>query len=587
MTFCLNPDCQNPENPDDVNRCRSCGAKLLLLARYRVLKPLGNPGGSTFLAVDERKRSKPKCAVKQFFPARGESLSEVFAQTAEHLAELGKHPQFPQLLATCDRDGRYYLISEFIEGPNLAQKLMQEGSFTEAEILQLLDELLSALQLVHEKQLVHGDIKPENIIYSPANRYVLVGLGGANSIRTTVYTAPEQAKGKSTFTSDLYGLGVTCIYLLTQIHPLELLDSNKDTWVWQDYARHDISEGLREVLDRMLHRFSIRRFQSAAEVIWALHPELKPAVPPPPSIPIVPLEPQNWECVRILRGHEQTVRCLALSPDETAIASGSHDGSIKLWDFKTGQLQHTIQADRFDVRVLIFTPDGETLLSGSNNKTVNLWNPRTGEHQRTLVTLRTSIYSMALSPDGQIVATGESDGSIRLWELQTGALLETFREADGKRFWRTVDALAFSPDGQYLITSSEVWDVTKAKKLYSYMPQAVWGHSVAVSPDGETFAVTGDMNKTGKLIHLRSGEVIYAFKGHLKALRAVAFRPDGRVLATASKDGRVKLWNLQTGRLIQTLAGHSRVVFDLVFSRDGQTLITCAEDKKVKVWQCA
>ncbi|HIK27309.1 MAG: serine/threonine protein kinase [Oscillatoriaceae bacterium SKW80] len=587
MTFCLNPDCQNPQNPDDVNRCRSCGAKLLLLARYRVLKPLGKPGGSTFLAVDERKRSKPKCVVKQFFPSQGESPSEVFAQTAKHLAELGKHNHFPQLLTTCERDGRYYLISEFIEGPNLAQKLFQEGSFTETEILQLLDEMLSALQLLQEKQLIHGDIKPENIIYTTDNRYVLVGFGGASNIRATAYTAPEQAKGKTNYTSDLYSLGVICMHLLTQIHPLELLDSKKDTWVWQDYTRHDISEGLRQVIERMLHRFSLRRFQSAAEVIWELHPELKPTVSPPPSIPIVPLEPQNWECVRILRGHEQIVRCLALSPDETVIASGSQDGKIKLWDFKTGQLLHTLEADQFDVRVLIFTPDGQTLISGSNNKTVKLWNPHTGELQRTLVTLRTSIYSMALSPDGQIIATGESDGSIRLWEFQTGALLETLREAEGKRFWRTVDALEFSPDGQYLITSSEVWDVIKGKKLYSYMPQAVWGHSVAVSPDGETFAVTGDTNRTGKLIHLRSGEVIYTFKGHLKALRAVAFRPDGRVLATASKDGRVKLWNLQNGRLIQTIPGHSRVVFDMVFSRDGQTLITCAEDKKVKIWQCS
>jgi WD40 repeat protein len=620
MTFCLNPDCQNPENPDDAKRCLSCGSKLLLKARYRPIQPIGK-SGSTFLATDERKRSKPQCAIVRFVPqgkSRPASTSlpalragagsepikaeetDLFDRTAAHLAELGKHPQFPELLAFGEQDGQQYLVCEWVEGLSLAELLVKEGAFTEVEIRQLLNDVLSALQLLHEKQLVHGDIKPQNIIRrtgsasddQPQPIFVLVGFSGATGTGSALspHTAPERASGKTTAASDLYSLGVTCIQMLTQIHPLELLDSRQDIWVWQDYLRHNISSSLRRTLSKLLLRQPVHRYQSATEVLEDLQPGSKPGTarhaPQLPVSPPMPVEPLEWKCAHILRGHTLTVRSISLSPDEQTLASGSHDGTIKLWDLPTGNLLRTIEADSYDVHALAFTRDGRSLISGSNNQTVKLWNPQTGKCVRTLARLDHSITALALSPDGQMLATGEYSGTVKLWELSSGALLDTLGSAENENPCHGLDSLAFSPDGEFLVTSGEVWHVSSGKRVYNYMAEAVWGHSVAVSPDGQTFAVTGDTDRTARLVNLRTGEVIHSFKGHIKSLRAVTFRPDGLVLATSGKDGRIKLWNTSTGKAIQTIPGHSSVVFGLRFTRDGKTLISCAQDKKIKVWQC-
>lgn len=621
MTFCLNPDCQNPENPDDAKRCQSCGSKLLLKARYRPIQPIGK-SGSTFLATDERKRSKPQCAIVRFVP-QGKSTpantslpvlwrgagsepikteeTDLFDQTAAHLAELGKHPQFPELLAHCEQDGQQYLVCEWVEGLSLAELLVKEGALTEVEMQKLLSDVLSALQLLHEKQLVHGDIKPQNIIRRSGSAtgdlqeplFVLVGFRGATATGTALspHAAPERASGKATPASDLYSLGVTCIQMLTQIHPLELLDSRQDIWVWQDYLRHNLSSPLRRTLNKLLLRQPHHRYQSAADVLIDLQPGSKPgtarnAQPPLPVSPPMPVEPVEWKCAHILRGHTLTVRAIALSPDEQTLASGSHDGTIKLWDLPTGNLRRTIEADSYDVHALVYSQDGQSLISGSNNQTVKVWNPQTGKCLRTLAKLDHSITALALSPDGQMLATGERYGTVKLWELSSGALLDTLGSAENQKPCHELDSLAFSPDGEFLVTSGEVWHVSSGKRVYNYMAEAVWGHSVAVSPDGQTFAVTGDTDRMARLLNLRTGEVIHSFKGHIKSLRAVTFRPDGLVLATSGKDGRIRLWNTRTGKAIQTIPGHSSVVFGLRFTRDGKTLISCAQDKKIKVWQC-
>ncbi|MDY7005984.1 MAG: protein kinase [Cyanobacteriota bacterium] len=169
MTQCLNPDCLRP-NPPQTKFCQSCGKKLVLAERYRALKIIGQGGfGRTFQAVDEYKPSKPSCVIKQFFPqAQGtktlEKAAELFAQEAERLDGLGRHPQIPELFAYFTQDNRQYLVQEFIDGQNLRQELEESGAFDESQILELLKSLLPVLEFIHSQQVIHRDIKPENII---------------------------------------------------------------------------------------------------------------------------------------------------------------------------------------------------------------------------------------------------------------------------------------------------------------------------------------------------------------------------------------------------------------------------------------
>jgi len=326
MSYCLNPHCQKPQNPDSSKFCLACGSKLLLKERYRALQPIGEGTfGRTFLAVDED-RLKTRCAIKQFFPqvqekAELEKATALFKQEAHRLHELGEHPQIPSLLASFEQGKCLYLVEELIEGNNLFQELQQRGAFSEEQIWELLINLLPVLQFVHEQQVIHRDIKPENIlrrspqilsaaagdcsstagngkkgiirVQSPAvqgkargGQFVLVDFGVAKQISaiseaktgtitgTAGYAPIEQIRsGKAYPASDLYSLGVTCIHLLTGAVLNDLFDALECKWIWRSHLAQKsikVSQKLTTILNKLLKDSVRERYQSAAEVLQDL-----------------------------------------------------------------------------------------------------------------------------------------------------------------------------------------------------------------------------------------------------------------------------------------------------------------------------
>ncbi|MEH2297219.1 serine/threonine-protein kinase [Nostoc sp.] len=319
MSYCLNPHCPKPENPNDVKFCRTCGSKLLLKERYRAIKPIGQGGfGKTFLAVDEDKPSKPRCVIKQFYPqAQGTNTIakavELFNQEAVQLDELGKHPQIPELLAYFTQEDRQYLVQEFIDGQNLAQELAHRGAFSETQIWQLLNDLLSVLQFCHARHVIHRDIKPENIIresdaYGKGEAHrklVLVDFGAAKSATGTAlnqtgtsigspeYVAPEQMRGRAVFASDIYSLGATCINLLTGRSPFDSYDTNNGTWVWQQYLKTPVSNQLSRILNKMLESIPIRRYQTVDELLNDLNQQSQIVATPAISAKALTTQPTS------------------------------------------------------------------------------------------------------------------------------------------------------------------------------------------------------------------------------------------------------------------------------------------------------
>ncbi|HIK33613.1 MAG TPA: tetratricopeptide repeat protein [Oscillatoriales cyanobacterium M4454_W2019_049] len=308
MSYCLNVRCRKPQNPPDGKFCQSCGSPLLLGDRYRAIRPIAQGGfGRTFRAVDEYKPSRSACVIKQFLPpssADASKAAELFRREATQLDELGKHPQIPELLAHFEPNGQQYLVQEFIDGRNLEEELQANGCFTEDRIRQLLLDLLPVLQFIHDRHVIHRDIKPENILCrtstsSSTGNLVLVDFGASkvltgtslNRFGTTIgsagYVAPEQLKGQVYPASDLYGLGVTCLHLLTQVEPFDLLDIAEGRWKWRDYLPVPLSPPFADLLDRLVCPELNQRYQSAAEVLQVLRslPKISPTIAPPPAKP--------------------------------------------------------------------------------------------------------------------------------------------------------------------------------------------------------------------------------------------------------------------------------------------------------------
>jgi len=292
MSQCFNPLCDR-KNLSDAKFCHYCGSQLLLGDRFRALKILGQGSfGKTFLAVDESHLDKHRYAVKQFLPlafTNREKASEMFEQEAKRLETLGQHPQIPTFIGYHEQEDRQYLVQEFIDGNNLLVELAEQGTFTEAKVFRLLNNLLPVLEFIHQHRVIHRDIKPENIIRrrlfldpfiasSSKVEFVLVDFGAAKhatgsalvktgtSIGSAEYVAPEQVRGKAEFASDIYSLGVTCIHLLTNTSPFNMIDGDNN-WVWRDWLKDNpVSDRLTYILNKMISPQLSQRYAAVALV---------------------------------------------------------------------------------------------------------------------------------------------------------------------------------------------------------------------------------------------------------------------------------------------------------------------------------
>ena len=633
MSYCLNPYCDHPHNPDGTKFCRRCGSKLLLKERYRGVKLIGQGGfGRTFLAVDEHKPSQPQCVIKQFFiesqdPKTVQKAEELFEQEAVRLEQLGKHPQIPELLAHFSQDNRQYLVQEFIDGQNLGENLQANGAFSETQIWDLLKSLLPVLKFIHDHNIIHRDIKPDNIIRCsqesggniiPPDSYtkmVLVDFGAAKyatgtalfktgtTIGTPEYIAPEQSKGKAVFSSDLYSLGVTCVHLLTQVSPLELFDTDEDTWVWRRYlANNPISLQLEHILDKLLQKAIRRRYQSAVEVIQDLSTQPTRLVQFPslvfkpitakPSIGILSTfapakQAANWQIIHTLTGHSGSVESVAINPDQTIIASASSDRTIKLWHLPDGEEISTLQGHNDRVCAVIFSPDGQTIISGSYDRTIKLWQVPTGQEIGTRLGHTKWITALAISPDGNILISGSSEGTMKLWQMPQGTEIYTLPGDN-----QYVSAIAISPDGDILASLTrdgaiKIWQLSTATEIYTLGNELNWrlglGCSLAFSPDRELLAV-GKSDGTISLWELSQRRESAILKGHSHRVRAIAFHPDGQTLASGSMDYTIKIWQIGDRQAIKTLNSHTGEIYTLTFSPNGQILATGSMDKTIKIW---
>lgn len=635
MSYCLNPDCQKPEkNSANSKFCQNCGSKLLLKDRYRPIKLIGQGGfGKTFLALDEDKPSKPRCVIKQFFPqAQGtnnaQKAAELFEQEAVRLDDLGKHPQIPELLAHSTQDNRQYLVQEFIDGQNLAQLLSAEGAFTEPQIRDLLSSLLPVLQFIHSRKVIHRDIKPENIIRRPNGQLVLVDFGAAKyatatslaqtgtTIGSAGYAAPEQSFGKAVFASDIYGLGVSCIHLLTNVEPFDLYDANENSLVWRHYlVNNPVTDALGSVLDKMIQSVASKRYQSAQEVVQDLGILGKVARSPQKQIDDSKIHCENFSLITTLSGADSAISSIAISPDGQQMVSGSgairtpysgiifrvfpvlkQDNSIKIWQLDSGKLIHTLQGHSKTVGLLAFSPDGQTLVSVSDN-TIKLWDVGSGQEKMTSQVLLNCIHSFAFSPVspvspkemGDTLAIACQDKTIRLWNIRTGQEKRTLGKHSS-----LVRSLAFSPDGQLLACGCQgkiiqLWEVNTGNRKGTlggwFSKHANWVSTMAFSPDGQLLA-SGSRDKTIKLWDVVTRKEKRTLRGHSNWVNSVAFSPDGRTLASASWDKTIKLWDVSTGQQLCHLRGHTDGVLSVAFSPDQSTLVSGSADRTIKIWRC-
>ena len=298
-----------------------------------------------------------------------------------------------------------------------------------------------------------------------------------------------------------------------------------------------------------------------------------------------------------LREWTKRVSSIAFSPNGQLLASGSaDDGTIRLWDIKTGQNTAIFTAkpeDGSSMLCVAFSPDGTKLAVGSAEG-IKLLEVPTGKHIYTRQHIDVGkldspvyIFSVAFSPDGRKLASTSWDG-VKLWDAETGQNLTTLGGHT-----RVVDSVAFSPDGLTLASNSvdgaQVWDVDTGRHITTLAGSPNFVTSIAYSPDGTRLA-TGSANArnaehTIKLWDVETGQNLTTLQGHTDLVTTVAYSRDGTLLASGSKDKTVKLWAVSTGENIVTLQGHEKLVFSIAFSPDGTKLASGSEDTSIRLWE--
>uniref|UniRef100_A0A061S7C5 (Myosin heavy-chain) kinase n=1 Tax=Tetraselmis sp. GSL018 TaxID=582737 RepID=A0A061S7C5_9CHLO len=267
----------------------------------------------------------------------------------------------------------------------------------------------------------------------------------------------------------------------------------------------------------------------------------------------------------VCEGHLGPVFCVAVSPDGALVVSGSHDNTVRIWDSHTGNERGTFEGHTSRIYDVQFTPDGRWVASASYDMTVALWDPYTGVEHGRLQGHLGSVTSIAFSVDGARAVTASNDHTCKLWDMTGLRELSAINDHNG-----TPTCVAASPDGMTLCTGSnlglvQLWDLhtltptltlraaSKEKKrtekqegtartemdeeeIFSTM-------AVAFSPEG-TLLAAGLTDKVVRVYDVTTGSEVAAFVGHSGSVRAVAFSPDGRLLASGADDMFVRLWEL-------------------------------------------
>lgn len=609
MSYCLNLHCQQPQNPNDVEFCQTCGSKLLLRGHYQVMKPIGNGSfGRTLLAVDLDRFNTP-CVVKQFFPQNHniistEKASELFKREAEQLLKLGDNPQIPTLYAYFEEEENLYLVEQLIAGKTLLQELEEQGVFSEEKIWEILLELLPLLKFIHEEKVIHRDIKPENILRfntskSPEegknekHKLVLIDFGVAKlsnqdypsemgTMTGTLGYAPiEQIRGGKAYpASDLYSLGMTCIHLLTQVAPNQLFDPFTGELIWRSHLvqqGREISDRLEKVLDKLVKDLVRERYQSATELLTEISHISAQNIQQKSEINQA--EKKSLEEIQTTQEVTEKLPHISIIVQAEVEAWKNRQKLAELTEYKRAKIFHHDTDSHYQNTQNLsqdwhFNYESKPLnnVIEFEKKKANLYSTKTKirnylklsqlwKSVQIIQENNASVNTIAIGPHGFTLVTGSNDKTIRLWNLKTGQLLHKFLGHTAE-----VYATAITADGRRIFSGGDdrtilAWNLQKktiADRFYSY----------SGSP--------------------------YSHRGG--AILSVAISPDNEIVASGSADHTIKLWNQRNGELLCRLHEHLDEVFCVTYAKVNNTnteknypqnhiFASSSADGSIKIWQ--
>lgn len=604
MLYCLNPTCPQPQNPDDGKFCVNCGQKLRLDDRYVGIKLLQTgEKGRNLLGIDQGSIPTQACVIKQLFMPEGTISSDFlaeFTQNIQHLEQLGDHPEFPRILAYFIPEDLFNLatpptiIFEKIEGESLRQQLTHYGAFSETQVKQLLVQLLPLIQAIHDQGIVHRDLNPDHLIFTPDQTWAIVDFTAAKVtakvrqrqqgtlIGSAIYAAPEQLRGMSYPASDLYSLGVICLELLTMTHPFDLYSVQGDQWVWRDYLTTPVSYDFGRLLDAMVAERVGDRPSSATAILTQLglsqsssvksssiFQSFIPQILPPVSSP-------QWHFFQTLTGHQSYIVDLIFHPKNQILASAAADQNIRIWSMQNYQEKVRLQGHQNIITKILFR--GDRLISGSWDYSVRVWDWRKGMELSKLVGKPTWILDLVWLENSLTLATLGADQYITLWDME---------ELTRGQSWYAhgAEKLILNPDTEELMSLNDhqiyVWQGDQIKFKLTYDPAKIT--QIKISHNGN-FLITAAADQTVSLWSMEKQQCDQTFT-LTQPITALAIFPNHRFFVLGDTQGTLYLWQVGQAQPTATLAAHQGEIKAIAISPDSKIIATGSADKTIQLWR--
>lgn len=542
------------------------------IGSYRLIKLIGQGGmGTVYLATRADDAYRKEVAIKIVPPFLHNIETETsFRRERQILAKLD-HPNIARLIDGGKTENNVpFLVMEFVEGEAITDHCRQK-KLSINERLRLFLKVCDAVKFAHQNLIIHRDLKPNNIFVSDGGDVKLLDFGIAKLLRpellditgnlsyganvlTPNYSSPEQLRDENiTTASDVYSLGVILYELLTEQRPHDLKQKSLPEIlriISQENptkpSRHESSldADLDTICGKALSKEVVERYQTVDELsndilrylsnlpIFARQPSAiyqlrkyvarnKIGVSTAALILVLLI---GWLATTILQ--RNAARRQALQNLELAYSADMNSAANAWKNANLTRLRDLL--DRYSPKNL-----DDTDLRGFEWRFLdNLLHPKGKILQ---INHDKEVWTTAFSPDGKRFATGCADGYARIYETATGKLIAT-TNVEEKNIWR----VKFSPDGKFIATAS------------------------------------GDLTSTSARIwNAETGDEKFPLIGHTDRVRSIDFSSDGRVLATGSRDGTVKIWNLSDGKLLKTIniiSQTSTETQDLAFSPDGKKI---------------
>lgn len=625
------------------------------LAEYEIQSVLGHGGfGITYLAKDTSLGAL--VAIKEYLPnelaARDGKTAIVpiledrnavksykwglqrFIKEAQALA-LYKHPNIVRVLRYMEMNGTAYVVMEYEQGMSLAQHLKKHGDhLAEPDLLRVILPILNGLTVLHENNMLHLDIKPDNIYMRVDGTPMLIDFGSARSaisrakrvILTPGYAPIEQYpdKGKQGPWTDLYAIGATmykCIsgrkpedslnryksilqYQADPLTPVEQVAQGKYqpylldciNWAMQLYPK-DRPKSARELQDSLIGKHLKRRTTGTSNSLS--NPASKP-VAKKQSVQIrVPKKQRHTKS-----GKGKWIFLLLV----LLVSAGA---AAWFWPELGPKVQSFLKKNNINInlpkvsRSAADKPAGKrssrstSSRSTSNSTTTTI--TKTSDTSRSAPPVRITTVSLpgravhsltghkdwvmgvAVAPGGSTMASAGADNKVRLWNIGNGSLRHTLGAGT-----RTNTSVVFSQTGSLVAAGSidsriRVWNTSSGRKQATLRGHSHDVNTVAFSADGRWLA-SGSKDQSVILWSTSNWRAAHTLTDHATEILAVAFSPDGQLLATAGADKSIKIWDMESFSVLATFTGHRRKILSLAFSPNSRYLVSGGAGDGAKIW---